>query len=66
MQLDTSPVRGQCGTQDVQPSRARRQVLLPTKTSRMWTQLWGISADLLRTGPPGFLYLIVCFTLCVL
>ncbi|KAI0265012.1 hypothetical protein BGY98DRAFT_939674 [Russula aff. rugulosa BPL654] len=63
MQLDTFPVRGQCGTQDVQPSRARRQVLLPTKTSRMWTQLWGISADLLRTGPPSFLYLIVCFTL---
>jgi hypothetical protein len=44
------PVGGQCGTLITQPSRARHYVLLPTKTSRLWTQLWGMSAVRLRAG----------------
>ena len=44
------PDGGQCGTLITQPSRARHYVLLPTKTSRLWTQIWGMSAVCLRAG----------------
>ena len=46
----TTPVRGQFGTQIMWPSRARLYILLPTKTSQLWIQLWGMSADRWRVG----------------
>ena len=38
--LSTSPDRGQCGTQFIWPS-VQGYALLPTKTSRLWTQSLG-------------------------
>jgi hypothetical protein len=43
-------VGGQCGTQFTSPSGAKGRDLLPTKTSRLWTQSLGRSEKRRRTG----------------